>query len=223
MFFVTSDTSFDCYVWSVTFNIVAVVLRMMISMSELSDPILFLSFPILVMAGWGGEVFTAYSHWWFIPLLSCHLGAILGAGAYLLLVELHWPRQEPLQHPKQQDHHHDLASPVEEDGKKANAKLPSLTRPGFGSNFLNVSRKFASHQCRWRRDAHSYLLISISLQYSNLYHQNEITAILEKEETVGETKGPFSRVRHKKDVPDCSYPPEVMYSVVKKPKKSKSR
>ena len=68
-----------------------------------------------------------------------------------------------------------------------------------------------------------YLLISISLQYSNLYHQNEITAILEKEENVSETKGSFFRVGNHKDVPDSSYPPEVMYSVVKKPKKSKSR
>ena len=99
---------------------------------------------ILVMAGWGGEVFTAHNHWWFIPLLSCHLGAILGAGAYLLLVELHWPHQEPLQPPQQPRDHHHLAYPAEEAEKKANAKLPSLTRPGFGSNFLNVSRKFAS-------------------------------------------------------------------------------
>ena len=67
------------------------------------------------------------------------------------------------------------------------------------------------------------LLISISLQYSNLYHQNEITAILEKEESVSESKGSFLRVRNQKDVLDSSFPPEVMYSVVKKPKKSKSR
>lgn len=106
---------------------------------------------ILAMAGWGGEVFTAYSHWWFVPLLSCHLGAILGAGVYLLLVELHWPRQEPLQYPQQQ--HHSQASHEVEDEKKVNTKLPSLTRPGFGSNFLNVSRKFASmpvtERCRY--------------------------------------------------------------------------
>ena len=67
------------------------------------------------------------------------------------------------------------------------------------------------------------LLISISLQYSNLYHQNEITAILEKEESVSGSKGSFLRVRNQKDVLDSSFPPEVMYSVVKKPKKSKSR
>ena len=46
---------------------------------------------------------------------------------------------------------------------------------------------------------------------------------MEKEEKVSETKGSLLRVRDHKDVPDCSYPPEVMYSVVKKPKKSKSR
>ena len=124
---------------------------MIISMSGLSDPIFSVRSLILAMAGWGGEVFTAYSHWWFVPLLSCHLGAILGAGVYLLLVELHWPRQEPLQHPQHQ--HHSQASPEVEDENKVNTKLPSLTRPGFGSNFLNVSRKFASmpvtERCRY--------------------------------------------------------------------------
>lgn len=45
----------------------------------------------------------------------------------------------------------------------------------------------------------------------------------EENENVSETKGSFFKVRNHKDVPDCSYPPEVMYSVVKKPKKSKSR
>ena len=63
------------------------------------------------------------------------------------------------------------------------------------------------------------------MQYSNLYHQNEITAILDKDETVSDTKAIACslRVRSKKDGPESSFPPEVMYSVVKKPKKSKSR
>ena len=104
---------------------------------------------IPVLAGWGGEVFTAYNHWWFIPLLSCHLGAILGAGAYLILVELHWPRQEALEHPQHHLQPHLSSLEDQEDqGKKANVKLPSLTRPGFGSNFLNVSRnKFDFSKC----------------------------------------------------------------------------
>ena len=37
------------------------------------------------MAGWGSEVFSAYNHWWIIPLIATHLGAILGAGLHLLL------------------------------------------------------------------------------------------------------------------------------------------
>jgi hypothetical protein len=28
------------------------------------------------LAGWGPEVFTAYSHWWVVPVVACHLGAI---------------------------------------------------------------------------------------------------------------------------------------------------
>ena len=41
-----------------------------------------------VMGGWGPEVFSAYSHWWIIPLIAPHLGALLGAGLHLLLGEL---------------------------------------------------------------------------------------------------------------------------------------
>ena len=37
------------------------------------------------MAGWGSEVFSAYNHWWIIPLVATHLGAILGAGLHFLL------------------------------------------------------------------------------------------------------------------------------------------
>ena len=37
------------------------------------------------MAGWGPEVFSAHNHWWVVPLAATHLGAILGAGLYLLL------------------------------------------------------------------------------------------------------------------------------------------
>ena len=37
------------------------------------------------MAGWGSEVFSAYNHWWIIPLIATHLGAIIGAGLYFLL------------------------------------------------------------------------------------------------------------------------------------------
>ena len=38
-----------------------------------------------VMAGWGPSVFSAYSHWWLVPLIACHLGACVGAGLHLLL------------------------------------------------------------------------------------------------------------------------------------------
>ena len=54
-----------------------------------------------------------------------------------------------------------------------------------------------------------------SLQYSNLYHQNEINE-----------KSDINLFQQKKGVDGkdhLSFNPEVMYSVVKKPKKSKSR
>ncbi|XP_078062825.1 aquaporin-3-like [Mustelus asterias] len=40
-------------------------------------------------AGWGSEVFTAGDGWWWIPIVAPMVGAVLGALAYELLVELH--------------------------------------------------------------------------------------------------------------------------------------
>ena len=42
------------------------------------------------LAGWGPGVFTSYSHWWVVPVLSCHAGGVAGAWLYYLAVELHW-------------------------------------------------------------------------------------------------------------------------------------
>ena len=41
---------------------------------------------ITALSGWGLEVFTGYSHWWIVPLLACHLGGLLGALLYFLLL-----------------------------------------------------------------------------------------------------------------------------------------
>ena len=30
----------------------------------------------LALAGWGPEVFSYYSHWWIVPVVASHLGAI---------------------------------------------------------------------------------------------------------------------------------------------------
>ena len=38
------------------------------------------------VSGWGGEVFTGYTHWWIVPVLACHAGALLGASLYWLLL-----------------------------------------------------------------------------------------------------------------------------------------
>ena len=94
------------------------------------------------MSGWGGEVFSAYNHWWIIPIFSCHMGAILGALLYLALIELHWPAVSHRElsdkvlhddHPDQVSHHQ------HQHVKSADVKHSSLVQPGIGSNFLNVS------------------------------------------------------------------------------------
>ena len=47
-----------------------------------------------MLAGWGPGVFTQYNHWWLVPVIACHLGAVAGAWCYHLAVETHWPEEE---------------------------------------------------------------------------------------------------------------------------------
>jgi len=43
------------------------------------------------IAGWGGDVFSYYNHWWIVPVVATHIGAIVGAWIYFLAIELNWP------------------------------------------------------------------------------------------------------------------------------------
>ena len=106
-----------------------------------------------VLAGWGEEVFTLYPHWWLVPVLACHGGALLGAGAYPLLVQLHHPQQQQQQQQEVQQqaeaapppppHQHHQQKPSVQD-----VKVQSLTKSGFGSNFLNVGSSLLSRFCK---------------------------------------------------------------------------
>ena len=46
------------------------------------------------LAGWGPGVFTEYNHWWVVPVIACHVGAVVGAWLYYLAVEINWPDDE---------------------------------------------------------------------------------------------------------------------------------
>ena len=39
-----------------------------------------------VCADWGLDVFTYSYHWWLVPILATHVGAILGAWIYYLAI-----------------------------------------------------------------------------------------------------------------------------------------
>jgi MIP family channel proteins len=43
------------------------------------------------LAGWGGEVFRAGHHWWWVPIVGPCVGAVLGGYAYDLLITGHHP------------------------------------------------------------------------------------------------------------------------------------
>jgi MIP family channel proteins len=46
------------------------------------------------VAGWGGEVFRAGRHWWWVPIVGPCVGAVLGGYVYDLLIARHHPREE---------------------------------------------------------------------------------------------------------------------------------
>ena len=48
-------------------------------------------FDPLALAGWGPGVFTEYNYWFVVPIFACHLGAVAGAWAYYLAIEINWP------------------------------------------------------------------------------------------------------------------------------------
>lgn len=46
------------------------------------------------IAGWGTEPFTYGNHWWVVPVIGTHLGAIIGTFTYSFFIENHWPKDE---------------------------------------------------------------------------------------------------------------------------------
>lgn len=51
-----------------------------------------------LILGWGSKAlsYKDYSYFW-IPIVACHLGGVLGCWLYRLLIEMHWPEEvEPV-------------------------------------------------------------------------------------------------------------------------------
>lgn len=47
------------------------------------------------VAGWGNQVFSFNNYgWWWIPVVAPHVGGIVGAWVYYMVVEAHWPEEE---------------------------------------------------------------------------------------------------------------------------------
>lgn len=44
------------------------------------------------MFGWGNAVWKQSSYWWWIPVVCCHVGGVIGALLHLLLIEWTWDR-----------------------------------------------------------------------------------------------------------------------------------
>ena len=38
------------------------------------------------LAGWGPDVFTYSYHWWIVPILATHVGAVLGVWLYYIAI-----------------------------------------------------------------------------------------------------------------------------------------
>ena len=48
------------------------------------------------MFGWGTEVWSASNYWFWIPVIMCHVGGIIGAGLHLVLCEWSWCGHDPV-------------------------------------------------------------------------------------------------------------------------------
>ncbi|KAL3992961.1 hypothetical protein ACER0C_010235 [Sarotherodon galilaeus] len=55
------------------------------------------------LAGWGMEVFRAGGCWWWIPVVGPMVGGTVGAGVYLIFIELHHPEPEKQEENNVQD------------------------------------------------------------------------------------------------------------------------
>jgi len=67
------------------------------------------------IAGWGMDVFSYNDYnWWWIPVVGPHIGAVLGAVVYKLMVELHWP-----------DDDEDINGPVEMSSSVRSLRIKS--------------------------------------------------------------------------------------------------
>ncbi|XP_028280819.1 aquaporin-10a isoform X2 [Parambassis ranga] len=49
-------------------------------------------------AGWGTEVFTCYSYWFWVPLVAPPIGGILGSFMYLIFIHWQLPDPDPPEH-----------------------------------------------------------------------------------------------------------------------------
>ena len=51
-------------------------------------PELILQLIIMLMTRWGPGVFSYYHHWWIVPVIATHAGAVAGAWIYYLAIEV---------------------------------------------------------------------------------------------------------------------------------------
>ena len=42
----------------------------------------------------GPAVFSAYNHWWVVPVIASHTGAMAGAWLYYEAIEMNWPAEK---------------------------------------------------------------------------------------------------------------------------------
>ena len=50
--------------------------------------VLILQLLIMLMTRWGPGVFSYYHHWWIVPVIATHAGAVAGAWIYYLAIEV---------------------------------------------------------------------------------------------------------------------------------------
>ena len=49
---------------------------------------------MISLFGWGGEAFSEHGYWFWIPVVCCHVGGVVGVVIHKVVVEHQWGTME---------------------------------------------------------------------------------------------------------------------------------
>jgi len=87
------------------------------------------------LTGWGPGVFSAFNHWWVVPVVACHLGAVAGAWLYYMVVERNWTESGKK-----------VKENITKKRKKKEDSMPKMDISGPGTNYLQYANLYHQNE-----------------------------------------------------------------------------